>query len=66
MQGFSSRNLLFMRSFAEACPDARKVKQLVSQLPWGHVIRLLQHVKDLAARECWAFRIRASVAYAVQ
>jgi hypothetical protein len=23
MQGFSSRNLLFMRSFAEACPDAR-------------------------------------------
>jgi hypothetical protein len=30
MQGFSSRNLLFMRSFAEACPDARKVKQLVS------------------------------------
>ena len=46
MQGFSSRNLLFMRSFAEACPDAGKVKQLVSQLPWGHVIRLLQRVKD--------------------
>jgi predicted nuclease of restriction endonuclease-like (RecB) superfamily len=51
MQGFSSRNLLFMRSFAEACPDAKKVKQLVSQLPWGHVIRLIQRVKDPAARE---------------
>jgi hypothetical protein len=34
MQGFSARNLLFMRSFAEACPDAEKVKQLVSQLSW--------------------------------
>ena len=33
MKGFSARNLLFMRSFAEACPDAEKVKQLVSQLP---------------------------------
>ncbi len=55
MQGFSSRNLLFMRSFAEACPDARKVKQLVSQLPWGHVIRLLQRVKEPAARE-WYIR----------
>ena len=35
MKGFSARNLLFMRSFAEACPDAEKVKQLVSQLPWA-------------------------------
>src|SRR3990167_3847163 len=34
MTGFSARNLLFMRSFAEACPDAEKVKQLVSQLSW--------------------------------
>ena len=35
MKGFSARNLLFMRSFAEACPDAEKVKQLVSRLPGG-------------------------------
>ena len=55
MQGFSARNLLFMRSFAEACPDAEKVKQLVSQLPWGHVIRLLQRVKDPEVRE-WYIR----------
>ncbi|MCE9637372.1 MAG: PDDEXK nuclease domain-containing protein [Planctomycetes bacterium] len=55
MKGFSSRNLLFMRSFAEACPDAEKVKQLVSQLPWGHVIRLLQRVKDPHVRE-WYIR----------
>src|SRR3990172_9702627 len=55
MKGFSARNLLFMRSFAEACPDAEKVKQLVSQLPWGHVIRLLQRVKEPEIRE-WYIR----------
>jgi predicted nuclease of restriction endonuclease-like (RecB) superfamily len=55
MKGFSPRNLLFMRSFAEACPDAEKVKQLVSQLPWGHVIRLLQRVKSPEIRE-WYIR----------
>ena len=58
MKGFSARNLLFMRSFAEACPDAGKVKQLVSQLPWGHVIRLLQRVKEPEIREWY---IRASI-----
>jgi predicted nuclease of restriction endonuclease-like (RecB) superfamily len=55
MQGFSRRNLLFMRSFAEAYPHAEKVKQLVSQLPWGHIIRLLQRVKEPAIRE-WYIR----------
>jgi predicted nuclease of restriction endonuclease-like (RecB) superfamily len=55
MKGFSARNLLFMRSFAEACPDAEKVKQLVSQLPWGHVIGLLQRVKETEVRE-WYIR----------
>jgi len=46
MTGLSPRNLLFMRSFAEAYPDPAIVKQLVSQIPWGHIIRLLQKVKD--------------------
>jgi len=51
MKGFSTRNLLFMRSFAEACPESEKVKQLVSRLPWGHIIRLLQRVKEPEVRE---------------
>lgn len=55
MQGFSPRNLLFMRSFAEAFSDAERVKQLVSQLPWGHIIRLLQRVKETTVRE-WYIR----------
>ena len=50
MRGFSPRNLLFMRSFAEAFTSGPIVKQLVSQLPWGHIIRLLQKVKSPADR----------------
>ncbi|MBZ5638350.1 MAG: PDDEXK nuclease domain-containing protein [Acidobacteriia bacterium] len=55
MTGLSPRNLLFMRSLAEAYPDAVKVKQLVSRLPWGHVIRLIQRVKEPEVRE-WYMR----------
>lgn len=54
MRGLSPRNLLFMRSFAAAYPDAKIVKQLVSHLPWGHVIHLLQRVKDHDARSWYA------------
>ncbi|ABQ27751.1 PDDEXK nuclease domain-containing protein [Geotalea uraniireducens] len=51
MKGFSPRNLLFMRAFAEAYTDEEKVKQLVSQLPWGHIVRLIQKVKLPEERE---------------
>jgi len=52
MRGLSPRNLKYMRSFAAAYPDMRIVKQLVSQLPWGHVIRLLQRIKDPDTGRC--------------
>lgn len=58
MKGLSPRNLLFMRAFAEAYTDEAIVKQLVSQLPWGHVVRLIQKVKSPEEREwyiCKAF-----------
>jgi len=55
MKGFSRRNLLFMRSLAKAWPDEEVVKQLVSQLPWGHNIRLLQKVKGPKERR-WYLR----------
>lgn len=51
MKGFSPRNLLSMRIFAEAIPDEQIAKQVVSQLPWGHIIRLLQQVKDPETRD---------------
>lgn len=36
MSGLSRSNLMAMRAFAEAWPDAAIVQQLVGQLPWGH------------------------------
>lgn len=56
MKGFSPRNLLFMRSLAEAYPDEAIVKQLVSRIPWGHNIRILQKVKDATEREWYVRR----------
>lgn len=54
MKGFSPRNLLFMRSFAEAYPEAEIVKQVVSPLPWGHIVRLLQREKNSEIRTWYA------------
>jgi predicted nuclease of restriction endonuclease-like (RecB) superfamily len=50
MQGLSSRNLKYMRAFAEAWPEEAIVQQLVAQIPWGHNVRLLDHVKSLEER----------------
>lgn len=55
MQGLSPRNLLHMRRLAETYPDREIVKQLVSLLPWGHTVRLIQMLQDPAERE-WYMR----------
>jgi predicted nuclease of restriction endonuclease-like (RecB) superfamily len=60
MSGLSSRNLLSMKLFAEAFPDGAIAKQPVSQLPWGQIIRLIQMVKDSAARD---FYIRETLTH---
>ena len=41
MKGFSRANLLYMRAFAEAWPDAQIVQQAVGQLLWGHNLLVL-------------------------
>jgi predicted nuclease of restriction endonuclease-like (RecB) superfamily len=41
MQGFSPRNLKYMRAFAEAWPDAEFVQGVLAQLPWYHHLALL-------------------------
>src|SRR4051812_2703872 len=51
MEGFSPRNLKYMRAFAQAWPDEPIVQQLVAQIPWGHNVRLLDLVKDRTERE---------------
>lgn len=45
-RGFSYRNIAFMRQFASEYPN-EVMKQLVSQLPWGHIILLIQRVKNI-------------------
>jgi len=60
MDGLSSRNLLSMKILAVAFPEGEIAKQPVSQLPWGHIIRLLQMVKEPAARD---FYIQQTIAH---
>jgi predicted nuclease of restriction endonuclease-like (RecB) superfamily len=60
MGGLTTRNLLSMKIFAREFPNGSIAKQPVSQLPWGHIIRLMQMVKDPAARD---FYIREAIAH---
>lgn len=46
IKGFSSRNLKYMRSFAEAYPDKQIVQQAAAQIPWFHNCVILEKVKD--------------------
>src|SRR5260363_413552 len=46
-QGFSVRNLHYMRKFAALYPEI--VQQPVAQLPWGHLVVLIE--QDLYARQ---------------
>jgi predicted nuclease of restriction endonuclease-like (RecB) superfamily len=60
MKGFSPRNLKYMRALAGAYPDHLFVQQVVAQLPWGHNVRILDHVDDPLAR---AWYIQRSLAH---
>jgi predicted nuclease of restriction endonuclease-like (RecB) superfamily len=53
VEGFSSRNLGYMRAFAEAYPDLAIVQQLLddSPLPWGHHLRVLDKVNTTPIRD---------------
>ena len=51
VEGFSPRNLRYMRAFAKAWPEPEILQQLVAKLPWGHNLRVLDRVKDRTVRE---------------
>ena len=55
VEGFSSRNLRYMRSLAEAWPEPAIVQRLIAKLPWGHKLRVLDRIKDRPTRE-WYLR----------
>ena len=54
MRGFSVRNLQRMKQFATLYPDLQITTQAVSQLPWGHITRLIQMIKNDSQREWYA------------
>lgn len=54
MRGLGSRNLKYMRAFAEAWPDRTIVQRVVAQLPWRHNIALLEQLPDAKSRLWYA------------
>lgn len=54
MQGFSPRNLKYMRRFADLWPDEQIVQRCVAQLPWRHNICLMEKVKEPNRRLAYA------------
>jgi predicted nuclease of restriction endonuclease-like (RecB) superfamily len=56
ISGFSSRNLKYMRAFAEAYPDEAIVQQAAAQIPWFHNVVLIEKVKDPDERLWYAMR----------
>lgn len=53
-KGFSSRNLKYMRAFAETYPTREFVQEVLAQITWYHNITLLEKVKDDVQREWYA------------
>jgi predicted nuclease of restriction endonuclease-like (RecB) superfamily len=57
MKGFSRSNLFYMRAFAEAWPDrSRIVQQAAGQLPWGHIMVLIDKLDSAETRDWYAAR----------
>ncbi len=56
MKGFSSRNLKYMKYFAEHCPLQAFGQQPAAQLPWFHIVTLLTKLPTAGAREWYAQR----------
>lgn len=54
MRGFSPRNLKYMRALAQAFPRPEFVQQPVAQLPWSHVVTLLDKLDDAKQRLWYA------------
>jgi predicted nuclease of restriction endonuclease-like (RecB) superfamily len=54
MKGLSSRNLKYMKVFAQECPDLQIGQQSAAQLPWFHIVTLITKVSDHSLREWYA------------
>ena len=56
MKGFSTRNLKYMKAFAEAWPDSSIVQQAAAQLPWFHLCTLMDKLESAEEREWYLAR----------
>ncbi|MCT8534207.1 DUF1016 family protein [Glaesserella parasuis] len=54
MKGFSSRNLKYMRKFAQEWTEFEIVQQAVAQLPWSHNVILLDKLNNEQERLWYA------------
>lgn len=54
MKGFSTRNLKYMRKFAEEYPEVEFVQEVPAQLTWYHNVTLLDKISDKHIREFYA------------
>jgi predicted nuclease of restriction endonuclease-like (RecB) superfamily len=54
--GFSPRNIWDMRRFYLAIRHDEKLRQLVAVLPWGHILLLLNALKDHEQRGWYALQ----------
>ena len=57
MSGFSSRNIKYMRKFAEVYPDMEFVQQVVAQIPWGTNMILMEKLSDNESRKWYAQKV---------
>ena len=58
--GYSPRNLKYMRALAEAWSDPEIVQQQLHKLPWFHLCTILDKMKEPAARDWY---LRAAIEY---
>ncbi|WP_395947383.1 DUF1016 N-terminal domain-containing protein [Caedibacter taeniospiralis] len=60
MKGFSTRNLKYMRKFAEEYPDNQFVQEVLAQLTWYHNVTLLDKISDKQTR---LFYVKHAIEY---
>ncbi|WP_333482058.1 DUF1016 N-terminal domain-containing protein [Arthrobacter sp. B2a2-09] len=54
MKGLSPRNIQYMTTFGAAWPDGPIAQRPAAQLPWGHIMVLLDKKLDPGTTEAYA------------
>ncbi|RFA18173.1 hypothetical protein B7R25_16170 [Subtercola boreus] len=53
-EGFSLANLAYMRRYAEGWMEDAILQQAVGELPWSHIVSLLDKLDDQSLRDWYA------------